>query len=79
VGKLRRLEADGGGRGLPGDVKHLSWVAERLDISTSTAYRLAMAGKLPGCFKVGRQWRVSVARFEREVDGFDPGDGPEAA
>jgi hypothetical protein len=54
---------------LPGDVQHLSWAAEQLDIGESTAYRLAACGKLPGAFKVGAQWRVSVPRFFAEVHG----------
>ena len=54
---------------LPDDVKHLSWVAEQLGIGESTAYRLAAVGQLPGAFKVGGQWRISVPRFLREVHG----------
>ena len=37
------------------DVETLTWAAEQLGISKSTAYRLALAGKMPGAFKVGRQ------------------------
>jgi excisionase family DNA binding protein len=55
--------------GLPRDVKRISWAARRLGISNSTAYRLAESGKLPGAFKAGAQWRVSVPRFLREVHG----------
>ena len=55
----------------PRDVQPIAWAAEQLAISTSTAYRLAETGRLPGVFKVGGQWRVSVARFLREVHGFD--------
>jgi excisionase family DNA binding protein len=54
---------------LPPDVKPISWAAKRLAISTTTAYRLAEVGRLPGVFKVGAQWRVSVPRFEQEVHG----------
>jgi excisionase family DNA binding protein len=57
---------------LPDDVQHLSWAAERLEIGVSTAYRLAAAGELPGAFKVGAQWRVSLPRFEREIHGEQP-------
>jgi excisionase family DNA binding protein len=53
----------------PADVRSLSWAAEQLGIGVSTAYRLAAAGRLPGAFKVGAQWRVSVPRFFREVHG----------
>jgi hypothetical protein len=56
---------------LPRDVEHLSWAAEELDIGTSTAYRLAENGQLPGAFKAGGQWRVSVPRFLREVHGTE--------
>jgi hypothetical protein len=56
---------------LPADVEHLSWLAERLHISESTAYRLAPTGDLPGVFRVGNQWRVSVPKFLAEVHGGD--------
>lgn len=58
-------------RSLPADVEHLAWAAEQLAISTSTAYRLAAAGRLPGVFKVGGQWRVSVPRFLAVIHGPD--------
>jgi len=54
---------------LPDDVKQISWAAERLGIGTSTAYRLVAAGRIPGAFKVGAQWRISVPRFLAEVHG----------
>jgi hypothetical protein len=54
---------------LPNDVKPLSWAAQRLGIGTSTAYRLAPLGQIPGAFKIGAQWRVSVPKFQREVHG----------
>jgi len=54
---------------LPDDVKPISWAAKRLLISYTTAYRLAEGGSLPGAFKVGAQWRISVPRFEREIHG----------
>jgi hypothetical protein len=58
-------------RSLPDDVKPLSWAAERLGIGDSTAYRLAPLGQIPGAFKVGAQWRVSVPKFQREVHGTE--------
>jgi excisionase family DNA binding protein len=58
-------------RSLPDDVALLSWAAERLGIATSTAYRLASVGGIPGAFKIGSQWRVSVPKFLREVHGFE--------
>jgi len=54
---------------LPDDVQHLSWAAEQLGIGTSNAYRLVAVGKIPGAFRVGAQWRVSVPRFLAEVHG----------
>ena len=54
---------------LPSDVKLLSWAADQLGIGTSTAYRLAASGQIPGAFKVGAQWRVSMPRFQREIHG----------
>ena len=54
---------------LPNDVEHLSWGAERLDVGLSTAYRLAKAGKMPGAFQIGSQWRISVPAFEAAIHG----------
>jgi hypothetical protein len=54
---------------LPADVEHLSWAARALGIGESTAYRLAPLGQIPGAFKVGAQWRVSVPRFNAVVHG----------
>ena len=54
---------------LPPDVRLLPWGAEQLGIGTSTAYRLAAAGQMPGAFKVGGQWRISVPRFLTLVHG----------
>jgi excisionase family DNA binding protein len=53
----------------PTDVQRIAWAAEYLEIGLSTAYRLAEAGQLPGAFKVGAQWRISVPAFMREVHG----------
>jgi excisionase family DNA binding protein len=55
---------------LPDDVKTLSWAAEQLGIGVSTAYRLVSSGHIPGAFKVGGQWRISVPRFLSEVHGM---------
>ena len=52
---------------LPEDVRPLSWAAEQLGIASSTAYRLAATGQVPGAFRIGSQWRISVPRFMREV------------
>ena len=53
---------------LPSDVAPLSWAADQLGISTSTAYRIA--GTIPGAFRVGAQWRVSKPRFLQIVHGI---------
>ena len=52
---------------LPPDVKHLAWGAQQLGIAQSTAYRLAVAGKMPGAFQIGAQWRISVPAFMKAV------------
>ncbi|MGD0881551.1 MAG: helix-turn-helix domain-containing protein [Acidimicrobiales bacterium] len=54
---------------LPADVKPLSWAAAQLGIGVSTAYRLVGTGQIPGAFRIGGQWRISVPRFEAEVHG----------
>ena len=54
---------------LPADVKPLSWAAEQLGIGVSTAYRLVGTGQIPGAFRVGGQWRISVPRFLSDVHG----------
>jgi excisionase family DNA binding protein len=56
---------------LPADVALLPWAAEQLGISKATAYRLAATGQLPGLFRVGSQYRISVPRFLREIHGED--------
>lgn len=65
----RRYQATPRRRPPAADIRPLSWAAEQLGIGQSTAYRLAEVGKLPGSFRVGRQWRISVPRFLREVHG----------
>jgi hypothetical protein len=54
---------------LPADVELLPWAAQQLGIGLSTAYRLASIGQIPGLFRVGIQYRVSVRKFLREVHG----------
>ncbi len=66
-------------RALPKDVRLLTWAAEELGIAPSTAYRLAATGQIPGAFKVGAQWRVSVPKFLREVHGAAEGERGTAA
>jgi len=59
------------------DVQTLSWAAEQLGIGVSTAYRIAPTGAIPGSFKVGGQWRVSVPKFLAEVHGTPTGKDAE--
>lgn len=54
---------------LPDDVKTLDWAAERLGIGVSTAYRIVGSGHIPGAFRVGGQWRISVPRFLAALHG----------
>ena len=65
----RRSSERGRPKTLPNDVALLPWAADQLGIGISTAYRLAAQGKLPGLFRVGQQYRVSIPRFLREVHG----------
>ena len=58
-------------KSLPSDVETLAWAAEQLRVSKATAYRMAQADEMPGAFKVRGQWRISVVRFWREVNGED--------
>jgi len=58
-------------KSMPADIELLPWAAEQLGISKATAYRLAKAGKMPGTFKVGAQYRVSVPAFWRAIHGGD--------
>lgn len=47
-------------------------VGVRLNVSRPTAYRLAHEGRLPGCIRVGRQWRVVRRSFEAWLNGEKP-------
>ena len=49
-------------------IEKVRWAQEKLDVSTSKIYEMARAGSLPGCFKVGRMYRVNVKRFWAEID-----------
>lgn len=43
--------------------------AQLLGISKNLAYDLARRGELPGAFKLGRRWRVSLVRLRAGVHG----------
>ena len=53
----------------PEHVERNEWAATALDVSLPTAYRMAQAGQLPGAFKIGSQWRISVPLFNAKVHG----------
>src|SRR5262245_13984867 len=44
-----------------------SQAAERLGVSRDTAYKLLADGKIPGQYRVGWRWRVSVAGLEQAM------------
>ena len=48
--------------------------ARRLGISKETAYKSARMGQIPGCFAVGRLYRVNWPAFV-ERSGLAGGDG----
>jgi hypothetical protein len=56
---------------MPDDLEDLHWAAGRLGICWETARRLASVGELPGAFRVGKAWRVSVPTFERAIHGTE--------
>lgn len=49
----------------------LEQVAEYLQISTSSIYKMAQVGRIPAC-KVGRQWRFKRQQIDRWVQGNRP-------
>lgn len=54
---------------LPPDLITIPQAARRLGIASKTAYELAARGELPGAFRLGRRWRVSVIRLEKHIHG----------
>ncbi len=54
---------------LPPDLLTIPQAAARLGVTPTTAYRLAERDELPGAFKVGSHWRVSVKRLEEFKHG----------
>ena len=60
---------------LPRDVERLPWLAEQLDISMATCYRLAKAGELEhrACMRLAVNTAVSTTRFYREWHGVEGG------
>ncbi len=45
--------------------------ARLLGISKDLAYDLARRGELPGAFRLGRRWRVSLVRLRTAVHGAE--------
>lgn len=53
------------------DVETISWLAGFLGVSTTTIYRMLERDPqaIPGCMKIGGQWRVIVPVLRREWFG----------
>jgi hypothetical protein len=52
--------------------------ARRVGVSADSAYKAARLGRIPGCFSIGRLYRVNWLAFARRT-GCDPtDDGPSA-
>jgi hypothetical protein len=39
----------------------------KLGLSKNSAYNAAVRGEIPGCFRIGKRWLVSVDPFERAL------------
>lgn len=50
-------------------VASIAEAAELLGISRDLAYDLALRGELPGAFRLGRRWRVSLVKLRAAVHG----------
>lgn len=46
------------------DVMSVEQAGARLGLSRGTAYEAARRGELPGIFRIGSRWMVSIAAFE---------------
>lgn len=53
------------------DALTIQGVAQKLNVSPTTAYRLAQSGAIPG-FKVGRIWRFWPEEVEKAIRDQDP-------
>jgi hypothetical protein len=51
---------------------------EQLGISEATGYWLARTGKIPGQFRIGAQYRISVSAFGNAVHGVNTQAGGDA-
>ena len=45
----------------------LEQIADYLQMSTSSIYKMAQAGKIPG-YKVGRQWRFKIEEIDKWIE-----------
>jgi len=60
------------GKDKQGDLNVEKWltleqIAEYLQMSTSSIYKMAQAGKIPA-YKVGRQWRFKKEEIDRWIE-----------
>jgi hypothetical protein len=49
--------------------------ARRLGISAESGYKAARLGQIPGCFNIGRLYRVNWPRFVESTAGMRSGAG----
>jgi excisionase family DNA binding protein len=54
-------------KGQISQLERLTYAAARLGVSSSTVYRLARAGRLPGAVRVGGGWRINKDVLEEWV------------
>ena len=64
------------GNNKQGDLNMEKWltleqIAEYLQMSTSSIYKMAQAGKIPA-YKVGRQWRFKIEEIDKWVEKQKP-------
>ncbi|GGF34716.1 DNA-binding protein [Halobacillus andaensis] len=55
------------------EILTISQVADYLQISEMTTYKLVQEGKIPG-FKIGRHWRVKLEDLRAHLSKLEHGD-----
>ncbi|MDF2891938.1 MAG: DNA-binding protein [Clostridia bacterium] len=55
------------------EVLTVSQVAEYLQLSEMTTYKMVQEGKIPA-FKIGRSWRVKKGDLEALIEGLKKGE-----
>ncbi|MFG6150583.1 helix-turn-helix domain-containing protein [Halobacillus sp. B23F22_1] len=55
------------------EILTISQVADYLQISEMTTYKLVQNGKIPG-FKIGRHWRVKLVDLREHLSKLEHGD-----